>query len=153
MSLEVYIRRQGPLGPFEVKSALEFSLSTSRSTNRGYLKASIEAFSGTLESLQKSLNLRVSRTWNGYLQAIGLVTLSRLFIVIRSGYYRVFDSQNLSLKLGFWIHAFAGIDAFWGPERMLSEKNHPWEFRSFDSGPQKLQSTLSNTGVANRIRA
>ena len=41
---------------------------------------------------------------------------------------RRFDSQNLSLKLGFWIHAFAGIDAFWGPERMDSEKNHPWEF-------------------------
>ena len=96
--------------------------------SRGYSQASIETFSGTLESLQKSLNLRVSRTWNGYLQAIGLFTLSRLFIVIRSGYYRVFDSQNLSLKLGFWIHAFAGIDAFWIPERMDSEKNHLWEF-------------------------
>ena len=61
---------------------------------RGYSQASIETFSGTLESLQKSLNLRVSRPWNRYSQSSGLFTLSRLFIVIRSGYYRVFDSQD-----------------------------------------------------------
>ena len=101
--------------------------------------------SGTLESLQKSLNLRVSRLWNGYLEAIRTWTFHKEISVIRSGYYRVFNSQNLPLKFGFRIHIFARIDPFWDQESILYVQNHPWEFQSFNSGPQKVQSKLSNT--------
>ena len=47
-------------------------------------------------------------------------------------YYRVFDSQNLSLKFGFQIHTFVRICTFWDPEslRRLSEQNRNLGFQS-----------------------
>ena len=56
-------------------------------------------------------------------------------------YYRVFDSQNLSLKFGFRIHTFARIDTFWGPNflsrietcnsqvSILAPKSSNWNFQ------------------------
>jgi hypothetical protein len=62
---------------------------------------------------------------------------NRSVLLDQAIYYRVFDSQNLSLKFGFWIHTFARIDPFWDRESILYVQNHLWEFHSFDSGPQK----------------